>query len=562
MDWYVIASDLWNVGSWLVAPLIALFAVPAVRFILYPISLGCRRCMKVGKLFGIWEEVISPLRYIIAVPYLTGGIAWQIYLGVSQGAWQHFMYAAIAALLLALTFFNSNFKRAEHLKLLDFIDTHPSIHPQEFFDHLLCIYGIVRHRLPRKPFRTLDLSDIDFANEKKVSRVKLPALIIGIWSTLKLARMSILIDKVLGQNIMREIAPSLACIWATRIMQLIEGSIKIEGYDRIERDDVSSIYLFTHKSFLDFIAAPLVSVAISAGPDGEGRTRLPLFLMARNHFRNNVFLYRIIGLGKAAEALGMIFVKRSEKGDPERAKEITKQASKIILDENMSLAIFPQGTRALPYPPNKNIRLDAGYYTVGSKNRIKADGKHLKKGAAFIAAETVLGLHQSHRKLQLVPIAIFGTSHACPKKSMTIRTNSAIRLVVGETILLTNDDAKFMHDTGGRNDEQKFVAFANDLHRRIDQNLKTAAKIHAELEQRFFMDIRDMFEPLKLDEIAVAMKPWRGEDYLIHAILDCIYTCKPKMWRPFLGELAHLLLNFAERDGFLEFKAKVAENLA
>ena len=41
-----------------------------------------------------------------------------------------------------------------------------------------------------------------------------------------------------------------------------------------------------------------------------------------------------------------------------------------------------------------------------------------------------------------------------------------------------------------------------------------------------------MLDTLQIEELAIAMKQWRGEDYLVYATLDCIYACKPRHWRP------------------------------
>jgi len=392
----------------------------------------------------------------------------------------------------------------------------------------------------------------------KGSKVSLFSKINGAWSTIKLARIALLVDKKLGRDVMRRVAPALSCVWASRIMQQIGGSLKIDGLDNASKKTMPTMFLFTHKSFLDFIAAPIASIAVSLSLGKNSNSPIPLFLMAKNHFRKNIFLYRILGLGKAAEALGMIFVDRSENGDIARAKEVTTKASRLITEEGMSLAIFPQGTRALPHPSFGEMKFDSGYYTSGSKNRIKADGKHLKKGAAFIASRAIIDLPEGS-ELQILPVAIFGTALACHKGSTQIKMGAEIRLSIGEPIILTRDDARRSMNKDGSANDEKLAEYALELHGRIDTKLKTVSKIHAELEQRFFTDIRDMFEPFALDEISVAMKQWRGEDFLVHALLDCIYSCKPKHWRPFLGELSHLMMNFAERKEFLALKSKIVD---
>jgi len=57
------------------------------------------------------------------------------------------------------------------------------------------------------------------------------------------------------------------------------------------------------------------------------------------------------------------------------------------------------------------------------------------------------------------------------------------------------------------------------------------------------------------------MKPWRGDDSLLHATLDAIYACAPVRRRALLNELARLLINFASRNELLAFKGRVADVL-
>ncbi|MBT3180922.1 MAG: 1-acyl-sn-glycerol-3-phosphate acyltransferase, partial [Deltaproteobacteria bacterium] len=358
-----------------------------------------------------------------------------------------------------------------------------------------------------------------------------------------------------------EVIPSIATIWATRILQLIEGKLCIEGLEKLHGKNSHTIFLFTHKSFLDFLIASLVPIITAMR--SNSKRRVPLFLLAMDHFKKNFILYRVIGIGKIAEALGMIFVNRSDSGNKDRATAVIESATKKLIYEDVDLAIFPQGTRVYPYPPQTDEPYEAGYYTVGSKDRLCSDGGHLKKGASFIATDVALSLASSgdSKPLKIVPVAIGGTAKACPRGKMRINSGIELRLTIGDPILLTASSVEDITKSDSDKFESDRIEFATKLHNRIDSSLKDASKIHSELERRFFKDTHDMLDPLQMDEVALAMKTWRGDDYLVHAILDCIYTCPKKIWRQLLGELTHNMLNFTDRNGLLDFKGKVASNI-
>lgn len=555
MNWTAIANGLWQVHPYTAVIIGMVFFVPLCRLITFPIRYGGRIFMKLNRISGIWEEMVSPFRNTFGILYLAGAAAWQINLFMLSRMPEHIGCAAASVALIAIAFANSRWKKMSRLNLTDFAEKFPTMHPQEFFDHMLCSQAAIGHRLPEIPFRGIDPTSLDFSGSGKKS-VSFGARAIGAWSTYRIARLLLLVDRTFGQKVLCEVAPALTAIWSTRVCQLIEARVSALGLERIPKSNALQIYVYTHKSFLDFVVAPLIPLAVALRDGRESRKLLPHFLMAMDHFRKNILLYRILGIGRAAEAIGMMFVRRDGGGAAERARAVAEDAAKKLVFEDFDLAVFPQGTRALPYPDAKTEHLDAGYYTVGPKDRIRADGKHLKKGVAFIATEAARMLIDagSSQDIRIIPVAIKGTSLACPKGSTSIAAGIGISLEAGEPITLTPSSI------GGITDDM-ISSFASALHDRIDFSLKTTAEVHAELERRFFRDIHGMLDPLRFDEIAVAMKPWRGDDYLVHAILDVIYTCHPDKRRPLLGELVHSILNFASRDEILAFKSKAVDSL-
>jgi 1-acyl-sn-glycerol-3-phosphate acyltransferase len=555
MDALELASRLWCVGPWLVIGAIVLFGIPALKFILHPLPTSGRFFMYLNLPFGILEKYISPIRITLAFLYLCGGIAWQAYISIAGEDYPSLVYCLYGALLIALIFINMRLKKNLRIRLAQSVALHPDIHPKEFFNYYMGCAGIFNNAFKGAPHRTVDLKDLNFTGRARGQYISKRSLFSGAMATFRLARLAAAVGKRLGRDALFDIAPAIASVWASKIAMTISARVTLEDDGNAAGVSGPSIFLFTHKSFLDFIFAPLAALSINMA---NGRRRIPLFLVAKNHFRKNPILYRIFGIGMAAEAMGMIFVDRDDCGDKGRAKAVSDAASDLIVKDGLDLALFPQGTRVTPYQPLAGARIDAGYYTAGSKKRLKADGKHLKMGAAYIAADSVIKLN-GEKSISIIPIAIQGTATACPKGSCKAQPNVHIRLVVGETVdplhpALEEGLLKLMPD-----DENAYTSFAKIINQGLDASLRHASKVDGDLEQRYFRDIRDMFEPLVLDEISVAMKQWRGDDALVHAILDCTYTCKQQRWRPFLGELSHLLTNFAERDEFMKLKSRIVD---
>lgn len=557
MDVSRLADQLWIVPAWVLIPLGLLYLVPLLRLITAPFAWGWRPFMQLNRLFGKWEYAVGGVRELVGTPYLVGGLCWNTWVFARWGGTHQLMRIGVATLLLLAVVL---FRRARHRSaddLLRFARANPLVHPQEFFDHLLCCSGAVRHALSDIAHRTIDPRAIDFRDGRGSDKpLRLRDKLAGCWSTVRLSRLALRACDAERESA-REMLSALALIWATRIAQLVRAAVTVERHEQLPAPGGPQLFLFTHGSFLDFAFAALV---LAARPRDEGTPlrALPSFLLAEDHFRRNPILYRLLGIGRVAEQAGMLFVERRREGDDEaavaeRAQRITEEAARMLVEEGAELALFPQGTRAVPLRGRRGERLDAAYYTVGPRWRIRADNRHLKRGAAHIAVEATHALSTQKTaggmRVWVAPIAITGAAMAAPRGSMRLLPNVHIRLRIGEPLLLTRASMA----TRNR------AADVDRIHRWIDDALKGVGRVHAELERRLFEDVRDTLDALQMEEFSIALKPWRGEDSLVHATLDAIYACPPKHWRPFLGELIHLLLNFASRDELLAFKGRVAD---
>ena len=61
--------------------------------------------------------------------------------------------------------------------------------------------------------------------------------------------------------------------------------------------------------------------------------------------------------------------------------------------------------------------------------------------------------------------------------------------------------------------------------------------------------------------MSVAMKAWRGKDYLIYTILDCIYAGNPKNWPAWLRELSYMMITDVPLASLGQFKERVVKKM-
>lgn len=515
--------------------LLLIYLVPVLWTIGFTLKTDGRFFLFINKIFGAGERIVRPFRDSIFAAYLTLGSVWYVWRGIQTARVEDIAYAVIGFGLVLAGFLRIRSSRHQRIEFLKFIQKFPNIHPREFFDRETAIFGITRQILPETPTITVDLANIDFRRKTLSKYVGIFSIIIGVAGTVVIVRL-ILLAKKMGTTNLRLTASALSIVWATHVAFLARSAVYIEGIEKLPGHEGHQIFLFTHASFLDFAFVPLVIASRRFNKDETKiQNCLPVFLLAKDHFQDNFIFRNFIGIGRAAEALGMIFVDRKASNKKETAKKIAADAAFCLTNGGGPIAIFPQGSRALPFFGTNNERLGAGYYTVGSAKRIAEHGAHLKKGASYIAAEVKDAL--------LIPVAITGSAVACPRGSIKILSNIQIKFHVGDVI----------HAVKGENIEW--------LQSKTDNSLKEKLRIHAELERRFLETIRTILDPMQIDEVALAMKSWRGSDYLYYAILDAIYSLKPSIQRNLLGEFIHLILDLAPREDFLEFKRKVAYSI-
>ncbi|MBI2341847.1 MAG: 1-acyl-sn-glycerol-3-phosphate acyltransferase [Deltaproteobacteria bacterium] len=369
-------------------------------------------------------------------------------------------------------------------------------------------------------------------------------VIAGVINTYILSRLILAAFKWKGPVYSREVANGMAAIWGSRIAQLGRLSVKVTGLEQLNGLDGKFIFAFNHKSYLDFALGPFAF---------SGRGFDFKFMAARDHFLDNPLIYRTMGL--ALEAIGTIFVDRKRR--EASPKEAAATAVEKLVSSDVDVVLFPQGTRALGNIDSNGRRLDSGYYTSGTRERLLKSGGHIKKGAAHIAADVSIALKDRERSVvHIVPVGLVGTGQAAPKKSIFIRKETDIFVKVGAPISIKCSDIKNIEKGSA-----EYKNFVENIHLQLDKRLKELLEIHNRLEQRFFRDIRGLLPASDFEHVSVAMKAWRGKDYLIYTILDCIYAADPKRWQELQRELSYLLTSDAPLGSLLHFKERAVETL-
>ncbi|MDZ4224554.1 MAG: lysophospholipid acyltransferase family protein, partial [bacterium] len=301
------------------------------------------------------------------------------------------------------------------------------------------------------------------------------------------------------------------------------------------------IYAINHKSFFDFCLAPYAYMKLKK--DGSAASFIPRIMVAKDHFKDNFFLYKIVGFGQMLEAWGMIFVDRKSK-EPNKARRSVAETARKILAGDLAFSIYPQGTRALGQLWRDGSRWDAGYFCVGKVKRLKQEMGHLKKGVAYIAVETASALarHNASVPVYVVPVGMEGIGTACPSGSLRVQTETRVVIRLGDPIVVEP------------------TAKVEDVLRSVDAVLQRILDVATRLERRFFTDLHDIVDARGVDEVAVALKEWRKDkNYIVYVILDCIYALPPKFWHGFLTELANLLRHECTREELVTLRNKIAD---
>lgn len=533
------------------------YAPAVLRSFFFFIHDGWFGVRHLNRLAGRFELYLGWMRdtFFVVVALAVAGhrIYWAVEFGLPFG-----LPVEIAFLLAALY---SRWWRWHGLKeLQEFARLNPRVHPAEFFQHLYGRLGFLPHRVPLAAARFVDPAHLDFKTGRRARR-SFWALLHGLYDTYLFVTLAYKAFKWQGAHYIRTAGSGLSIVWASRVAQIARMEVVVEKSPQMALvRQGKRIYAINHKSVFDFCLAPLAYFRENS--DGSAASFMPSIMVAKDHFRDNPFLYRVIGLGKMLEAWGMVFVDRKSKKEGV-ARRASGLAVKKILSSDMSFSIYPQGTRAWGQLARDGSRWDAGYFCVGRDGRLARDRGHFKKGVAYVALETALSLMKQKLAgaVWVIPVGMTGIGTACPKGSWKVQTQTKVVIRVGEPINVQTLELEKFRDATYRDisEQAEYKEKIGEICGKVDRSLQQLLEVVPRLERRFFIDLGNLLESRSgVDEVAVAFKEWRSEGELVYVILDYIYCLPMKYWNGYLVELANLLRGTCSRDDLVGLRNKIA----
>lgn len=536
---------------------LAVYAPALLRHLFFFVHDGVWGVRSINRLGGRLELYFGWLRDVFIIPFALYLLGLRIYFFFAFG--DSFLWPwEIPALGFAVY---SRWWRWHGLAPLhEFARLNPVAHPSEFFDHLYRRLGFLPHRVPIKAASVINPGHVDFRRGKEIQK-SFWILLCGVYDTFIFATLAFKTFRWKLRNA-KEASSGLSIIWASRLAQVARMEVFVEKSAAV--DEVrggKEIYAINHKSFFDFCLAPYAYMRLEK--DGSAASFIPRIMVAKDHFKDNFFLYKIVGFGQMLEAWGMIFVDRKSKESNKGRRQVA-EAVKKILSGDLPFSIYPQGTRAHGQLWRDGMRWDAGYFCVGKAKRLKQEMGYLKKGVAYIAVETAFALakHNAVAPVYIVPVGMEGIGTACPTGALKVQTETKVFIRVGDPIVV---EPKIFKDLKGLSyqevpENSLYKAKVEDVLHNVDAALQGLLDVATRLERRFFVDLREILDARGVDEVAVALKEWRKEkSHIVYVILDYTYALPPKFWHGFLTELANLLRHECNRDELVLLRTKIAE---
>jgi 1-acyl-sn-glycerol-3-phosphate acyltransferase len=524
-----------------------------------------------GSLWSRTNQKVGALEYVAAVPRnCTIGLGYAVYLLflIVQALWmgemtsQNASRMAVPAVITFLSVVSHQRFIFASLKIAEFLRTNPRMAPGVFFEWFFQLLGPIPYRLP-DPMEMEEVhpGEVDFSGEKTSNR-SIRLLAKSLLDTAHLAHICLRNLKYLGPESAREIFDCMATMWGKRTLETLSASFRMEGWEKIEALEGRILLSFNHKSHIDFV---LTFFALSAVRLSSGRGVRPRFVTAKDHFVDNIIVYELLGVGRLIETVDMVFIERKKIG---KGLDSLSRAARFVVEKPIEIAIFPQGTRALPHLDRDGKRWDAGYYTTFSPRGANDDMGHLRKGLAYLALDVALMLSDmgENTPLHIVNIGIEGTSSMACKGSSSVQTGVPVAFRVGEVVTLRPEAVRGLKKPTGKPgtpEEKRYLERMEEIHHRVDHALAQASRIREHLTDRFSTELREslQFEPEKIDRIQEALKGSPARSREIVRILDRLYACPPECRDPFLRELAGMLLQDAPQERLKSLRERVTQTL-
>lgn len=436
------------------------------------------------------------------------------------------------------------------LKMAEYLRCFPHMHPGFFFQKYKreLAFGGGDFGLKSAP-TLLHTNEVNFiSGQRPVHKVSL--LFRGIFDSAYLAHLSLNVVKYVGQRYAFEVFDSIASLWGKRVLQISKNAFSITGQEKLAGKKGKFILIFNHKSSFDFALTHLAFSQIKV----DGRHMRPRFILAKDHFKDSRILHDVLGIGKICDAVDMVFIARK---DRQKSIEDLKKAARFLVEKNIDLAIYPQGTRAEGNFDRAFKRRDAGYYTTFTKHDLVSPLAHIRKGTAYLVLDVLQELQQSGKNidLNLVFVGIKGAATTFPKDHFKVQTENNIDFMIGDVMTLSPAVL-----TDSFKDSKEFVDHINHL---VDDKLKTILGIHTALEQRYLTELKGQFrfDQDKIDAVATSLRGFSQKSDRVYHILDRIYSLPLAQWNSHLSQLSQLLLERSDEARLEALLKQVSEEL-
>lgn len=466
-------------------------------------------------------------------------------------------------LFVALAVASRMWRRVGLFPLQEFVRRNPKSHPEEFWDHFFRRFGFLPHKVPLRASRQIDPEHLDFRDHKKpkLKRSLVPKIAYHTFLMVRIAQMAF---RRKGPQYLQQVGSGLAMVWAVDMAKLCAMEVKVEKNGLADPfPSGKKIFAITHKSFLDFCVAPLAFYQENA--DGSAAPFMPSIMVAKDHFRDNPFFYRIVGLGRLIEAWGMVFVDRkSTKNRKLKAKQaIDLSVKSLISGQDNSFAIYPQGHRARGQFSRDGSRWDAGYFCVKDARRVK-EGGYFRKGIGYIAVDCAISLLklQLAGPVSILPVAMQEIGTACPLGSIKIQTECSVKIRIGAPITIRPEEFLPLRELPFHAiaKEESYLQRIDAVTREVNLALQNLLEIRSRLERRFYIDLNDItVDKMAVEEMAVALKEWRDEGELVYSILDCVYALPVSEWHNYLRDLANVLRQNGSKNDLVDLRNRVCD---
>lgn len=467
-------------------------------------------------------------------------------------------------LFLFLSVASRFWRRLGLYPLQEFVRRNPRSQPEVFWDHFFRRFGFLPHRVPHRASKQIDPAHIDFRDKKKavLKRRTVPLIAYQTFLMIGIAKQAF---KRKGPQYLQQVGSGIALIWAVNIARICSMEVKVEKSSfATSLPRGKKIYAITHKSFLDFCVAPLAFY--QENPDGSAASFMPSIMIAKDHFKDNVFLYRILGLGQLCEAWGMVFVDRkSKKNRKLKAKQaIDSSVKSLLTGQDNSFAIYPQGHRARGQFFRDGSRWDAGYFCVKDTKRVR-EGIYFRKGLGYIAVDCAINLLklQLAGPVSILPVAMQEIGTACPLGSLKVQTNCSVKIKMGAPIIVKPEEFLALRELPFHAIAKapEYLNRVDSVTREVNLALQNLLEIRSRLERRFYIDLNDItVDKMAVEEMAVALKEWRDEGELVYMILDCVYALPVQEWHNYLRDLANVLRHNGSKNDLVDLRNRVCDS--